>query len=119
MTEITILLAEDDPLQRQQTGRILGELGHRVVQASNGREAVQIIKKQHVDMVLTDLKMPEMDGIELVEHVKKEHDHIPVGVLTSYPVAMSNLQADALLYKPFGGDQLKELVQRLMEERDI
>ncbi|UCD59090.1 MAG: response regulator [Candidatus Hydrogenedentota bacterium] len=110
----TILIVEDDPIQRRQMTRLLTELGHMILQASTGREAVKIVEEEHVDLVLTDLKMPNMDGIALIKHLKERHAQIPIGVLTSYPEELSNLQVEAILYKPFRGDQLKELVQRLI-----
>jgi class 3 adenylate cyclase len=64
----TVLVVDDDPLNRAMLAMSLGTLGHQVVEAGNGREAIDALAANSVDVVLTDIEMPEMDGYGLLEH---------------------------------------------------
>ena len=64
----TVLVVDDDPLNRQMLSMSIGHLGHAVVEAGNGLEAIEKLATHAVDVVLTDIEMPEMDGYGLLEH---------------------------------------------------
>ena len=64
----TVLVVDDDPLNRQMLSMSIGHLGHAVVEAGNGLEAIEMLASHPVDVVLTDIEMPEMDGYGLLEH---------------------------------------------------
>lgn len=64
----TVLVVDDDPLNRAMLSMSLGTLGHDVVEAGNGREAIDALAENSIDVVLTDIEMPEMDGYGLLEH---------------------------------------------------
>jgi two-component system NtrC family sensor kinase len=74
----TILIAEDDPLVRKTTAHYLTGRGYSVLEASNGKQALQQFREHKPDMLLTDLRMPELDGMDLVQKVVKEDPDIPV-----------------------------------------
>lgn len=112
-----ILLAEDEPIQRRQLARVLKNEGYVVLQASTGREAIRILNEQSVDIVLTDLKMPELDGISLLNYIKTNFSQVLVGIITAHPDALENANPDAVLGKPFGGDQLRQMVKGLFEKQ--
>ncbi len=64
----TVLVVDDDPLNRAMLSMSLGSLGHQVIEAGNGLEAIAALATNDVDVVLTDIEMPEMDGYGLLEH---------------------------------------------------
>ncbi len=77
-----ILLVEDDDEVRQMFKNLLeGHLGYLALTASNGREALEILDKNRVSLVITDLKMPDMDGITLLKQIKKNHPYLKKKVI--------------------------------------
>ena len=64
----TVLVVDDDPLNRQLLSMSIGRLGHAVIEAGNGLEAIEALGRHPIDVVLTDIEMPEMDGYGLLEH---------------------------------------------------
>ena len=113
-----ILIVEDDEFQRRQMVRLLTADGYRVLQASDGHEAIRILDKQKLDLVLTDRKMPGLNGDSLFEYIRTNHSQVPVVVVTAYPEGMNDLRPDAILVKPFNLDQLREQVRNLIERPD-
>lgn len=98
-----ILVAEDSSTQAQQIQFLLEEAGFQVEHAVNGRAALQAIGRQAPDLVLTDLDMPEMNGLELVETLRREHASIPVILMTQFgseETAVQALQKGASSYVP-------------------
>jgi CheY-like chemotaxis protein len=84
----TILLAEDNYINQVVTVRILEGQGHRVVVAANGRLALEILRRQVVDLVLMDIQMPEMDGFQTTKAIREEEantgPHVPIIALTAH-----------------------------------
>ncbi len=78
-----ILLVDDEPLVRRSLSEFLTLSGYTVSSVSNGREAMALLKNHTVDIVITDMKMPEVDGLQLLRHIKEEHQGIPVILITS------------------------------------
>ena len=89
--ELRILLVEDNRVNQVVASRILAKLGHMSVIANNGLEAIEQLKQHAFDLVLMDVQMPEMDGIEATkvirEREKSTHDHIPIIAMTAYAMA--------------------------------
>jgi CheY-like chemotaxis protein len=99
----TILVVDDSAEAREVAGGCLTDHGVKAIYAENGREALKIIERQRPDAVLTDLHMPEMDGIELVEHLRLHHSSVPVVLMTangSEQAAVDALRAGAMSYVP-------------------
>jgi two-component system chemotaxis response regulator CheY len=84
-TSKAILVVDDADYIRRLVSIVLSLEGYTVVEATNGKEALDILEKTRVDMIITDLNMPVMDGIELVSAMRSEpaYSHIPVVMLTS------------------------------------
>lgn len=78
----TVLLVDDDAGIRGALTKILGVLGHDVTAASNGREALAHLGAARYDVMVTDLLMPEMDGVETIIEVRKEIDDMPIIVMS-------------------------------------
>jgi CheY-like chemotaxis protein len=99
----TILVVDDSPLDQRFAARCAEEEGCTVILAGNGREAIDVIKAEKPDAVLTDLQMPEMDGLELVRRIKQQHLSTPVILMTAHgseEVAVEALRAGAASYVP-------------------
>jgi len=98
-----ILVVDDAVLDQHIAGACVREQGSSPIFAQNGREAVELIDREKPDVVLTDLQMPEMDGLELVQHVRRTHPSVPVILMTAFgseDVAVKALRAGASSYVP-------------------
>ena len=100
----TVLVVDDTPIDRLLAGRIIGrQAGLRVLYAENGVEALRAIGREAPNAVLTDLQMPEMDGLELVGEVRRLHPLIPVVLMTAHgseDIAIQALRLGAANYVP-------------------
>jgi DNA-binding NtrC family response regulator len=121
MTDVrTILLVDDDESLRRITEYNLREDGYQVTTAPDGRTALQRFQDGPVDLVITDVRMPEMDGVELLAHLKAMQPDLPVIVLTAHGTIGSAVEAMKVgafdyLTKPFSRDQLKASVRKALE----
>jgi signal transduction histidine kinase/CheY-like chemotaxis protein/AraC-like DNA-binding protein len=120
-----VLVVEDNADLRAYIGSRLQDQ-YRVVQAENGRAALELARKDIPDLILTDLMMPEMDGLEFTRQLKGDArtSHIPVIMLTARAERedrIGGLQtgAEAYLTKPFDPEELQALVARLVEQRRL
>ncbi len=120
----TILLAEDEKLLRESLAQLLGDEGYQVLQACDGQEALDIALAQPVDLVLTDIRMPRMDGTVLLERLQKALPQTPVVVVTAFGTvdsavaAMRSGAADYLL-KPVQFDDVLVRLRRALEFGEI
>ncbi len=118
-----ILVVDDEKTLRDIVSRALAKLGHECVTAANGEEALALVSKQAFDLVLTDLKMPKMGGLALIEWLRKEHPGLPIIIMTGYADLESARKALRLcvadyLVKPFESlAEVQTAVQRALETR--
>lgn len=111
MAPLRILIAEDDPLVAVTLTDQLDELGHDVIAvASDGEEAVTMVREDRPDIVILDIKMPNRDGISAAEEITQEFD-LPILMLTAYserPLVLRAAEAGALAYllKPVAAEEL-------------
>ena len=118
-----LLVVDDDIQLLSALEAALRRKGHFVETASNGLEAVGKLEASTFHAVITDLKMPGMDGTELLEHVRRSNPALPVVVLTAYgtvPAAVEAIKAGAndFLVKPFSQDALDAVLERLQPAPD-
>ncbi len=100
---VQIIVAEDSPTQAVQIEMMLAEADYHVQMTKHGGEALKAISENPPDIVLTDLHMPEMSGLELIQAVRKDFSHIPVVMMTAdgtEEIAAQSLQAGAASYLP-------------------
>jgi DNA-binding NtrC family response regulator len=116
----TILVAEDEKVLRESLAELLVDEGYEVLQAPNGKAAYDLVLDRSVDLVLSDVRMPEMDGMALLDHLRKAAPETPVIMLTAFGTvesavsAMRNGAYDYLL-KPVQFDDVLLKVQRALE----
>lgn len=99
----TILIVDDSSVDRRLAGKPLESAGLTVLTAENGRQALELIAAQEIDVVVTDMVMPEVDGLELVKQIKAKFRSLPVIVMTAHgseEVAVKALQIGAASYVP-------------------
>lgn len=117
-----ILVVEDNRISRQVASRMLRRWGHHVLEAENGREALQVLSEHCVDMVLMDVQMPVMDGIETVRRIRQSSErrirNVPVVALTAHALKgdrerFNSLGMDAYLSKPFSESELFAIIEKL------
>lgn len=117
----TILLVDDSPLDRHLFGRLLEREGDlRVEYAEHGAEALEILQRSQPDLVVTDMQMPHMDGMQLVKAIRRAYPSVPVVLLTgkgSEALATKALQAGAAGYVPKsqGTELLLDTVRHLLD----
>ncbi len=93
-----VLVIDDEESFRTLIIRFLKPEGYRVLQASSGREGLSLLSDHSVDLILLDLKMPEMNGPEFLRRCRKTNPNLPVIIVTGYPD--SDLMAEAMRYGP-------------------
>lgn len=120
----TILVAEDSLMLRKVACFPLEKAGYKVLEANNGIEAIEAMSKAEVDLIITDLNMPGMDGFELITQVKENEKfkHIPIIILTTEgkkDMVMKGLTlgANSFLQKPIKPDLMLQEVDRLVNKK--
>lgn len=120
---LRVLLAEDNPVNRKLAIALLEKRGHRVVPVENGRLAMLALEQDAFDIVLMDLQMPEMGGIEATQRIRERERetgrHIPIVALTAHAMKEDRDRAiaagmDEYLSKPIRREQLFEVIERLV-----
>ena len=120
----TILIAEDENVLRESLAELLVDEGYTVLQAPNGKVAYDLALQQPIDLVLSDIRMPEMDGLALLAGLQQLCPQTPVIVLTAYGTVQSAVQAmrsgatDYLL-KPAQFDEVLLKVKRTLELAEL
>ncbi len=115
-----ILVVDDSAADRELAGHLLAKNGWSVLHANDGRQALARMQEHEVDLVLTDLVMPDLDGLAFVEQAKMDHPLVPVVLVTargSEEIAVQALEAGASSYVPKKAlvRDLVEVVQRILD----
>jgi len=117
-----VLVVDDEEIARHNLEYILRKEGHQVATAANGVEALDQVKSHDFDLVLTDLKMDRMDGLQLLESVKRLSPHTEIIMVTGYATvttAVDALRKGAAHYlsKPIKLDELRETVREIIDRK--
>jgi len=118
-----ILVVDDDAMVRRTIRASLQRVGHDVVEAGDGLEAIGVLKKAEVDLVVSDIIMPEVDGIGLLLNLRKQFPRLRVIVISGGGRAQNvdflrmaqTLGANHVLAKPFTPEQLQKAVQATLD----
>ncbi|RKY65066.1 MAG: hypothetical protein DRP99_00905 [Candidatus Latescibacterota bacterium] len=119
-----ILVVEDEPKMAFLLEAELNDAGHRATSVTDGREAVRRVEREHFDIVITDLRMEGMDGIEVLERVKGLDPQTEVVLITAYATAQTAVEAMKkgaydYIIKPFDIEELKLLVKKIEEKQGL
>ncbi len=115
----TLLVIDDEPGYQAMIQFEVSAQGFNVLVASGGPEALEILKRQSVDLVITDMKMPQMDGLDVLIAVRKAYPKMPFVLMTGHAMeeriqTALNMKASTCLRKPFSIDQLQEVLQAIL-----
>lgn len=116
-----ILIVEDDPVMREELRELLSEKGYNVTSVKSALEGIQMIKREEFDLVLTDLVMPGMDGMQLLNEIKKVRPKVKVIMITAYGTIDSAVKAVKMgaadfIPKPFNLAELEVIINKTLEE---
>jgi len=124
--QLKVVVVDDDEGSREILSLIITKkLGHKVITASDGKEALDIIKKEKPDLVITDFMMAKMNGVELIEKIRSlggPYEKIEVilvsahGSMETYLEAM-NLGAYEMINKPFHSSEIERVIRKLTENK--
>lgn len=115
-----ILVIDDEEIIQDVIQNILEQQGHEILLAENGQKALDIFKSEAIDLVITDIMMPEKDGFETIQELKEHQSNVKIIALTGYglhnlPVAF-DLGAARIFEKPVKPEELREAVTNLLAE---
>ena len=121
---IHVLVVDDEPLIRRSLSEFLTLEGYAVSSASNGKESLNILKKNKADIILSDIQMPDMDGMQLLKEIKAHKYLTPVILMTGYGTiddAVTAIQMGAYDYitKPIIDNEIKIILERIVKEKNI
>ena len=124
MSAEKILVVDDEQSMTQFLSIVLRKESFQVTAVSNGRDALERVKAENFDVVITDIKMPGMDGIQLLNHIKKHDPSLPVVIMTAYASQQSaidavNHGAFQYLIKNAKNDEIKLVVRNALEMRKV
>jgi DNA-binding NtrC family response regulator len=124
MNKGRILIIDDEEIIRESCGRVLEPAGYEVKTAKSGNEGLHILDADTVDLVLTDLKMPDVDGIEILIKIKENWPDTEVIIMTGYGTVSTAVKAMKMgvfdyIEKPFSPDDLLSLVARAFSRQKL
>ena len=120
LKKATLLIVEDEPEAAEAMATIVRSLVGRVIRAANGAEGLKMVHRENPDMILSDMEMPVMTGMEMVRHLRAEGRRLPILAVTIYHDAYHRSEGvDKVIFKPIERDELRaslvELAQKLSE----
>lgn len=117
----TIMTVDDSASVRQMVSFTLTEAGYDVIEASDGRDALSKTAGRHLDLIITDLNMPNMDGIELIRNIRRDaaHKFVPIIMLTTESQNEKKMEgktagATGWIVKPFKQEQLLAVIKKVI-----
>jgi len=124
MADDRLLIIDDEPEMVENLTRLLRREGYRCISATDGRKGLELLESQRPDVVLTDLKMPEIDGMDLLRRAHKIDPGLPVIMITAFSTiesAVAAIKEGAFDYLPknFSVDQLRVSVERALRQRRL
>ena len=124
MKDYSILIIDDEEAQRNVLKGYLEKKGFKIFTASSGTEGIKSVQDNMIDIVLSDYKMPDITGLEVLEHVKKINPAISFIILTAYGTIENAVKAMRLgafdyISKPVDLDELDLLLERIIENKNL
>jgi len=117
-----ILVVDDEEHIREIVSEYLQGLGYEVVEAANGEVALTMCKERDFDLVITDIRMPRMNGLDLLDSLKSQNQTRPVVLMTGYDLSKNEVEglhykADGYVLKPFNLDKIRQQVETLLKDK--
>ncbi len=124
MTDSKVLIIEDDNRMREALGQIMSREGYFVETAASGEEAMRLFKEGYYDLVISDLKLPGIDGIEVLKAIREFRPQTAFIVITAYATIDSAVEAmkqgaEDYISKPFNLEEIRLVVRKVFEKRDL
>ncbi|MBK9096876.1 MAG: sigma-54-dependent Fis family transcriptional regulator [bacterium] len=124
MKDYNILVIDDEAAQRDVLAGYLKKKGYKIFSASSGREGIDFVKNNPVDIILSDFKMPDLNGIEVLEQVKKINPEISFVIVTAYGTVENAVKAMRLgavdyISKPVDLDELDLMIERIVDLKNL
>ncbi|MDD8012060.1 MAG: sigma-54 dependent transcriptional regulator [Acidobacteriota bacterium] len=121
---VSILVVDDDRSLRNMLSFVLSKEGFQVVEAENGLDALKKLKGAKFDLVVSDIRMPDLNGIELLKRIKTHDPDLPVIMITAYAathdaIEAMKLGAEDYIMKPFNLDELKIIINKSLHKKSI
>ncbi len=119
-----ILIVDDEQSYRQLLSLVFEGDGHTIRTATNGREALELLQQEPADVVISDVRMPDMDGIEMLSSVRETQPDLGVVLMTAFASVETareafKLGADDFIQKPFDVEELKLIVKKTLEKQAL
>ncbi|MGZ3538956.1 MAG: response regulator, partial [Thermodesulfobacteriota bacterium] len=119
-----ILVVDDEETVREMVSKIINLIGHEVVTTGNGREALEILRSQPFSIMITDVKMPEMDGFELMKVVRDQFPGTPIICMTAHGASYTytdvvGVGATEYITKPITIDEMMAKLKRVNRQKDL
>ena len=124
MIDTTLLIVDDEKAQRQVLSGDLKSRGYKVLEADSAETALDIVRKNLIDVILTDLKMPGASGIDLLTNLKEINPEISVVIMTAYASVETAVQALKngaydFITKPYNLDEIELVIKRIIEKNNL
>jgi two-component system, cell cycle response regulator CpdR len=118
-----VLVADDEELVRRLVGRVASEYFESVTLVPGGREALAALAETEFDLVITDIRMPIVDGLAVVQWIRGQQKRVPIIAITGFAdpdteTAVAALGAE-LLSKPFGAGELRDAIERALRQSTL
>src|SRR5580704_3670365 len=119
-----VLIVDDEPNLRKILSHQLSRDGYDVLTAEDGEQGLALLREHHIDLVITDLKMPKVDGMTLLKKALEEEPDLPVILITAHgtiDTAVETLKAGAVDFvtKPFDKDEVRQIVSKALKTREL
>lgn len=115
-----ILVVDDEPTIRKNINEYFTEFGFKITEAVDGEDAIIACSKEEFDLVLTDIRMPKMNGLKLLKSLKSLRPELPVVLMTGYDLSKKEIaslqyKADAYVLKPFSLEHIEKIITDLLK----
>ncbi len=124
LRSMTLLYIEDHTKTTNDIEKIFSTFFRKILVASNGKEALEIYQNNHIDIIITDINMPKMDGLTMIETIRKTNKKISIIILTAYAdrdllFKATNLQIDGYLTKPINFTKIISALENALARMEV
>jgi len=118
----TILIIDDEPSVRLAIRKVLEREEHTAIEASDGKKGINLFRSENPDLVITDILMPEVYGLEVIRTIRRENSTLPIVAITAYTSSRltlaKELGSNFILKKPFSIDDLRHIINKALNKKN-